>query len=65
VLELETWLQSSMFNYEVQSTKFKVQSPKTEEAGDPRNRLPQSQLVSPFVRVGASEAREYMPDFRF
>ena len=31
-----------------------------EEAGDPRNRLPLSQLVSPRVR-GASEVREYMP----
>ena len=31
-----------------------------EEAGDPRNRLPLSQLVSPLKRGGPSEGTEYI-----
>ena len=33
---------------------------KIEEAGDPRNRLPRSQLVSP-GKGGGKRGREYMP----
>ena len=31
------------------------------KAGDPRNRLPSSQLGSPLLKGGASEGTEYMP----
>ena len=34
---------------------------KNGEAGDPRNRLPLSQLVSPLEKGGPSEGTEYMP----
>jgi hypothetical protein len=31
------------------------------EASDPRNRLPPSQLGSPYLQGGASEGTEYIP----